>query len=103
MALIPFINKYSFVFNQRNITLVPLIPKQVYGDQLSLQRESEEKKKREKDSEIQKEAEENVREKPKKNTAIERKLDGKQKNFYARASEIKKVLFSHQPMIVLLY
>ena len=69
---------------------------------MSLQRESEEKM-REKDSEIQKKAEENVREKPKKNTAIERKLDGKQKNFYVRASEIKKVLFLHQPMIVLLY
>ena len=47
-----FTNKYSFVFNQRNITLVPLTPKQVYGDQVSLQRESEEKKKREKESEI---------------------------------------------------
>ena len=65
---------------------------------MSLQRESEEKK-----GEKKKEAEENVREKPKKNTAIERKLDGKQKNFYARASEIKKTLFLHQPMIVLLY
>ena len=60
---------------------------------MSLQRESEEKKGREKESEIQKEAEENVREKPKKNTAIERKLDRKQKNFYARASVIKKHCF----------
>ena len=58
---------------------------------------------REKDSEIQKEAEENVREKPKKNTAIEQKLDGKQKNFYPRVSEIKKALFLHQSMIVILY
>ena len=57
---------------------------------MSLQRESEQKKKREKDSEIQKEGEENVREKPKKNAAVEGKLDGKQKNFYARANEIKK-------------
>ena len=39
-----FTNKYSFVFNQRNITLVPLTPKQVYGDQVSLQRAREEKK-----------------------------------------------------------
>ncbi|KAH9658314.1 hypothetical protein KPL70_023440 [Citrus sinensis] len=98
-----FTNKYSFVFNQRNITLVPLTPKQVYGDQVSLQRESEEKKRRENESEIQKEVEKNVREKPKQNTAIERKLEGKQKNFYARVSEIKKALFLHQPMIVLLY
>ena len=61
---------------------------------MSLQRESEEKKRKEKESEIQKEAEENVREKPKKNTAIERKLDGKQKNFYARASEKKNIVFT---------
>ena len=56
---------------------------------MSIQRESEEKKRREKESEIQKETEENMREKPKKSMAIERKLDGKQKNFYARASEIR--------------
>lgn len=31
-----------------------------------------------------------------------RKSEGK-KNFYARSSEIKRVMFSHQPMIVLLY
>ena len=74
-----FTNKYSFVFNQRNITLVLLTPKQVYGDQVSLHRESEEKKRREKESEIQKEAEENVREKPKKNTTIERKIRWKTK------------------------
>ena len=44
-----------------------------------------------------------MREKPKQNTAIEQKSDGKQKNFFVRASEIKQALFSHQPMIVLLY
>ena len=32
-----FTNKYSFVFDQCNIILVPLTPKQVYGDQVSLQ------------------------------------------------------------------
>ena len=85
-----FTNKYSFVFNQRNITLVPLTPKQVYRDQVSLQRECEQNKRREKDSEIQTKAEENVIEKPKKNATIEQKSDSKQKNFYARASEIKK-------------
>ena len=71
--------------------------------QVSLQRESEQKKKREKESENKKEAENNEREKAKKNVAIERKSEGKQKNFYARASEIKRVLFSHQLMIVFLY
>ena len=104
-----FTNKYSFVFNQRNITLVPLTPKQVHPDQMSLQRESdqmkesEQKKKREKKNENQKEVEKNNKEKAKKNVAIERKSQGKQKNFCARASEIKRTLFSHQPMIVLLY
>ena len=44
-----------------------------------------------------------MREKPKKNAPIERKSDGKQKNFYARANEIKKALFLHQSMIVVLY
>ena len=58
-------------------------------------KESEQKKKREKESENKKEVKNNEREKAKKNTAIERKLEGKQKNFQARASEIKRVLFSH--------
>ena len=44
-----------------------------------------------------------MREKLKKNTTIDRKLEEKQKNFYTRVSEIKKALFSHQLMIVLLY
>ncbi|WP_240450277.1 retropepsin-like aspartic protease, partial [Streptomyces sp. S1] len=39
-----FTNKYSLVHNQTTITLVPLTPKQVYEDQVSLQRESEKKK-----------------------------------------------------------
>ncbi|KAH9649283.1 hypothetical protein KPL70_025926 [Citrus sinensis] len=34
-----FTNKYSFVFNQRNITLVPLTPKQEYEDVVYLQSE----------------------------------------------------------------
>ena len=63
---------------------------------MSLQRdnyqkkESEQKKKKEKESETKKEAEKKEEEKVKKNVAIERKSEGKQKNFYARASEIKK-------------
>ena len=47
--------------------------------------------------------EKNNKEKAKKNVAIERKSQETQKNFCARASEIKRMLFSHQPMIVLLY
>ena len=36
-----FTNKYSFIHNQRRITLVPMTPKQVYEDQLMLQKLSE--------------------------------------------------------------
>ena len=43
-----FTNKYSFEFNQRTITLVPLTPKQVYEDQVRLQKESDQKKESEK-------------------------------------------------------
>ena len=41
-----FTNKYSFVHNQRIVTLVPLTPSQVYEDQVRLQKDSEQKKKK---------------------------------------------------------
>ena len=46
-----FTNKYSFVLNQRSITLVPLTPQQVYEDQVRLQKESDQKKGRNKKKE----------------------------------------------------
>ena len=49
-----FTNKYSFVHYQRNVTLVPLTPSQVYQDQVRLQKESEQKKMSEKESEQKK-------------------------------------------------
>ncbi|XP_031377624.1 uncharacterized protein LOC116193034, partial [Punica granatum] len=39
-----FTNKYSFVLNQRSITLVPLTPQQVYEDQVRLQKEKRKQK-----------------------------------------------------------
>ena len=36
-----FTNKYTFEFQQRNVTLVPMTPKQVYEDKVRLQQESE--------------------------------------------------------------
>ena len=36
-----FTNKYSFVHNQRTVTLVPLTPSQVCEDQVRLKKESE--------------------------------------------------------------
>ena len=45
-------NRYSFVMNNKPVTLVPLTPKQVYEDQLKMKRDREKKmsdqKKREK-------------------------------------------------------
>ena len=39
-----FTNKYSFVLNQRTITIVPLSPKEVYEYQVRLQKDSDLKK-----------------------------------------------------------
>ena len=50
-----FTNKYSFVHNQRTVTLVPLIPSQVYEDRVRLQ--SEQKQNSEKESEQKKKSE----------------------------------------------
>jgi hypothetical protein len=68
-----FTNKYSFVLNQRSITLVPLTLQQVYEDQVRLQKESEQKKK----SENQREVEKNEREKENQSLALERKSERK--------------------------
>ena len=46
-----FTNKYSFMHNQWTVTLVPLIPSQVYEDQVRMRKESEQKKNSEKESE----------------------------------------------------
>ena len=87
-----FTNKYSFVHNQRTVTLVPLTPSQVYEDQVRLKKESEQKKMCEKESEQKKkQVAENLRENERKT------------NFYARESEVKRALFLNKPMIVLLY
>jgi hypothetical protein len=56
-----------------------------------------------KESENQREAEKNEREKENQSSALERKSERKEKNFYAKVSEIKGAMFSNQPMIVLLY
>jgi hypothetical protein len=60
-----FTNKYSFVLNQRSITLVPLTPQQVFEDQVRLQKDCDQKKenKQKKKSENQREAKKNEREK----------------------------------------
>ena len=74
---------------------------QVYEDQVRLQKESDQKKESEqkKKSENQREVEKNEGEKENQSSALERK----QKNFYAKVSEIKRAMFSNKLMIVLLY
>ena len=39
-----YLNRYSFVISKKQITLVPLTPRQVYEDQMSMQKESNTKK-----------------------------------------------------------
>ena len=111
-----FTNKYSFVHNQRTVTLVPLTPSQVYEDQVRLQKDSEQKKKSEKESEQKKKSENESEQKKKLENESEQKKESakmqvtqnlkereRKTNFYARASEVKKALFLNKPMIVLLY
>ena len=107
-----FTNKYSLVYNQRAITLVPLTLKQVYEDQVKLRKESEQKKRSDKKrkSASERELESQEREK----LARKRRMKGKrgfqpmrekkertQKNFYARASDVKRALILNQLMILL--
>ena len=111
-----FTNKYSFVHNQRTVTLVPLTPSQVYEDQVRLQKDSEQKKKTEKESEQKKKSEKESEQKKKLEKESEQKKESakmqvnenlkeneRKANFYARASEVKKALFLNKPTIVLLY
>ena len=121
-----FTNKYSFVNNQRTVTLVPLTPSHVFEDQVRLQKdseqkkksekESEQKKKSEKESEQMKKSEKESEQKKKREKESEQKKESakmqvtenlkekeRKTNFYARASEVKKALFLNKPMIVLLY
>ena len=68
-----FTNKYSFVLNQRPITLVPLTPQQVYEDQVRLKNESDQKEERDqKEENERKEMSQNSREKEKEAKKIER-------------------------------
>ena len=101
-----FTNKYSFVHNQKTVTLVPLTPSQVYKDQVRLHKDSEQKKKCEKESEQKKKSEnesEQKNESDKKQVTENLRENERKTNFYARVSEIKRALFLNKPMIVLLY
>jgi hypothetical protein len=87
----------SVIIDGGSCTLVPLTPQQVYEDQVRLQKESDQKKESEqkKKSENQRGAEKNEREKQNQSSALKRKSERTQKNFYAKVSEIKRAMFSN--------
>ncbi|KAM7507219.1 hypothetical protein LguiA_017672 [Lonicera macranthoides] len=106
-----FTNKYSFEMNKRTIILAPLPPQQAYADQLKLQSEEEqrraEKKKRDsgeekKESEGKRKELEKKERRVEKPVTIESKFERRQKNFYARASEVKRAMLCNQ-LLVLVY
>ncbi|XP_068653867.1 uncharacterized protein [Aristolochia californica] len=106
-----FTNKYSFLHNQRAITLVPLTPKQIYDDQVRLQQLSDQNKLRDQKNESTKKSQdvnsENERkierkerdtasekkiEKKARDMAREEKLERKEGNFYAKMSAVKRAM-----------
>ena len=98
-----FKNRYSFVKDNKTIILVPLTPRQVYGDQMKLKRENDlqtncdtksSKKDDEKESETKKQSEKKIE---------SGKNERKKKSFYAKESDVKNVFYTNQPMFVLLY
>ncbi|KAH9716981.1 Endonuclease [Citrus sinensis] len=93
-----YLNRYSFVMNKRQITLVPLTPRQVYEDQMSIKKESDTKNENEstKESEIERKASEKI-----EKNIVERK-ERQQVNLFAKESEVKRAFFSKQPIVVLL-
>lgn len=93
-----YLNRYSFVMNKKQITLVPLTPRQVYEDQMSIQKESDTKK--ENESSKEREVERKTNGKIEKNI-VERK-ERQQVNLFAKESEVKRAFFSKQSIIVLL-
>ncbi|KAH9724609.1 Endonuclease [Citrus sinensis] len=93
-----YLNRYSFVMNKRQITLIPLTPRQVYEDQMSIHKESDTKNENEstKEREIERKASEKI-----EKNIVERK-ERQQVNLFAKESEVKRAFFSKQPIVVLL-
>jgi hypothetical protein len=101
-----FTNRYSFTHKGQPIMLVPLTPKQVREDQLKLQSSNEKKKEKEMKAEIEKkEREKNIDQREKEREGISAIVRAREEkfNYIAKKSEIKRALFSHQPLIVLMY
>ncbi|KAL3648557.1 hypothetical protein CASFOL_007981 [Castilleja foliolosa] len=78
-----FTNKYSFEYNQKKVSLVPLTPKQVYEDQVQMQKET--KKLKSKEQPVHK---------IENNTWI-------QKSFLANTGDLKQAVKEGRPMFVM--
>ncbi|XP_057808601.1 uncharacterized protein LOC131023075, partial [Salvia miltiorrhiza] len=79
-----FTNKYSFEYKQKKVSLVPLTPKQVYEDQVQLQKEADKVKSKEQ--------------------PVEKKENGLiHKSFLARASDLKWCVQEERPIMLLRY
>jgi len=84
-----YTNKYSFVKNNRTVTLAPLTPKQVYEDQLKMKREREKKESEQKSEKSKTEKNEcEVKEKQERGEAK------RVENFYAKPSEVRVAYFT---------
>nr|XP_027109246.1 uncharacterized protein LOC113729116 [Coffea arabica] len=88
-----FTNKYSFMHDNRKVTLVPLTPKQVHEDQIRLQQESEEQRR-------VKGAEKSKGKMAMTDSTLQRKIEKKQ-SMFAKAREVKRALLSRQPLLML--
>ena len=84
-----FTNKYSFMHNQRTVTLVPLKPSQVYEDQVWFLKESKQKKRCEKESEPKKKCEKR-NEKEKERKEIEEEKQEEKESERRKESEKRK-------------
>jgi len=93
-----YTNRYSFVRNNRTITLAPLTPKQVYEDQLKMKREREKKESEQKSEKSKTEKNEcEVKEKQERGEAK------RAENFYAKPSEVRVAYFTKQSVLVFVY
>ena len=107
-----FKNRHSFVKDNKTITLVPLTPRQVYEDQVKLERENELKRNCESESSNKVDEKESERKKEgEKKKECEKKIQSgknerktkKQVSSYAKASDVKSAFYTNQPIFVLLY
>ncbi|XP_071902679.1 uncharacterized protein [Coffea arabica] len=88
-----FTNKYTFMHDNRKVTLVPLTPKQVHEDQVRLQQEHEEQRKL-------KGAEKSEGKLALNGSALEKRTERKQ-SMLAKARDVKKALLSYQHLLMI--